>query len=77
VGEMAEAAFTIVSSSLTACMWAALGGFTWMLIFYCAIPAISKWNTYGLLSNEAAARAETLRALRQLRSPAPTISSWS
>jgi len=48
-----------------------------MLIFYCAIPAISKWNTYGLLSNEAAARAETLRALRQLRSPAPTISSWS
>lgn len=73
---MAEAALIIFSTSLTASAWAILGGFTWMLVFYCVIPMIAKWNTFGLMSPQAAARAATLRTVAQLR-PATAAPHWS
>jgi hypothetical protein len=73
---MAEAAYTMLSACLTASVWALAGGVGWMLIFYCAIPIAAKWNAFGLLSNEAAARAATLRALGQARPAAEPVRYW-
>jgi len=74
---MAEAAYAMISTSLTASIWAVAGGIAWMLIFYCAIPVFAKWNTLGLMSNEAAARAATLRALSEGRAAVEPVRYWN
>ena len=73
---MAEAAFTMFSASVTASIWAMLGGLVWMLMFYFAIPMIAKWNTFGLMSPQAATRAATLRAVAALRPQATAVRYW-
>jgi hypothetical protein len=62
---MRDAALMMFSASCSAAGWAMLGGIAWMLIFYWAIPLLSKWNSFGLLSAEAAQRSATLRAIAQ------------
>lgn len=73
---MAEAAFTMFSVSVTASIWAMLGGLTWILAFHCAVPLIAKWNTFALLSPQAAARAATKRGLRERRPATAAVRYW-
>ena len=68
---MAEAALKMFSASADASLWALLGRFSWMLLFYCGVPIIPKWNGFALMSPEAAARAATLRVLSELQLAAP------
>jgi len=74
---MEEAAFTIFSTSFTASLWAIFGGFAWMLIFYCALPILPKWNNFALMSPEAAARAATLRTLNELQPSTAPVRYWN
>lgn len=62
---MAEAAITIFTASFSASLWALFCAFLCMLLFYCAIPMVAKWSSFGMMSVEAARRAATLRAIRE------------
>ena len=73
---MAEAAFMMFSVSMTASVWAMLAGFMWILTFHFAVPMMVKRNTFALMSPEAAARAATLRALREQRRPSAAARYW-
>jgi len=74
---MEEAAFTMLSVSLSATLWALLGGLAWIVLFYSALPVMAKWNTADLMSSEAAARAATVRTLATLRATSPAPRDWS
>lgn len=74
---VSESVITIFTASFNAALWALLSGFAWMLLFYCALPIAAKWNSFGLLSQEAAQRIATLRALQQHRRDAERPVYWT